>query len=122
MLGIHTYLLQKINAITKRSLKLHSKISQTRDDPLTMNSVSDITYNLPQKLSSASRKLPRLSFWNLSVGNKKTDEKVKRGISTPQGLKMSSGALLALTFILPPERKNKTGSLLIGNGQETFFF
>lgn len=45
MLGIHTYLLQKINAITKRSLKLHSKISQTRDDPLTMNSVSDITYN-----------------------------------------------------------------------------
>lgn len=56
------------------------------------------------------------------MGNKKTDEKVKRGISTPQGLKMSSGALLALTFILPPERKNKTGSLLIGNGQETFFF
>lgn len=41
------------------------------------------------------------------MGNKKTDEKVKRGISTPQGLKMSSGALLALTFILPPERKNK---------------
>lgn len=36
---------QKINAITKRSLKLHSKISQTRDDPLIMNSVSDITYN-----------------------------------------------------------------------------
>lgn len=46
----HTYIYtpiysQKINAITKRSLKLYSKISQTRDDPLTMNSVSDIAYN-----------------------------------------------------------------------------